>query len=106
MIPTKNDTGITPMPGFLIIEMFERPKSGLIVRLNNQEAPAPEEQDVYVLAHEPSDKWSFQAPLDVGTKILARPGTMIPGFLEKKRFVYIMEEANLLATYDPPTDRN
>ena len=97
----KNDTGIMPMPGYLIIEMFERPKSGIIVRLDNQTQPAPEEQDVYVLEHTPGKDWEFNMALEPGTQILAVPtDRMIPGFLEKKRYVYIIAESNLLGTYE------
>lgn len=94
------------MPGYLIVEMFERPKSGLIVRLDNKTEPAPEEQDVYVLEHSASNDWSFNEELVCGTKVLALPGQMIPGFLEQRRYVYMIEEKNLLGIYDKGAVQN
>lgn len=100
MKPLTNNTGITPMPGYLIVEMFERPKSGLIVRLDNKTEPAPEEQDVYVLEHCAGKDWEFSTELETGTRILALPGQMIPGFLEQRRYVYVIKEEQLLGIYD------
>jgi hypothetical protein len=48
-IPTSNDTGFTPAPGYILVEIVPKPTDGKIILLDGADKPAPDEEPTYVL---------------------------------------------------------
>ena len=48
-IPTSNDTGFTPAPGYILVEIVPKPTDNKIIVLDGADKPAPAEEPTYVL---------------------------------------------------------
>lgn len=92
-----NNVGFSPVPGHIIVEAFLRPKIGKIITLDKSTTEAPQDMQVYVLEHNPSDKWLEGNDIEIkpGLEVIARPGGQLEFLLP--RYVYVIPETDVVA---------
>ena len=92
-----NNIGFSPVPGYLIVEAFFRPKIGKIITLDKPNTEAPQDLQVYVLEHQASEKWMDTQGSEIkpGFEIIARPSGQLEFMLP--RYVYIIPETDVVA---------
>ena len=91
-IPTSNDTGFTPAPGYILVEVVPKPTDNKIIVLDDSAKPAPAEEPTYVLEDSGVFAEDDFLPLQPGTRIAIMNGRGLTHLLPREVVVAKRED--------------